>query len=155
MKQRHIVMGIVALILVIATGMLAFGPKGGVPLFGRVAATKASELPVPEADLIGVFTQRQDRSIFVATTIQEYSKQEFLDGSKKLTHIFSGPFVEIVTTRNTAVYEDVTNAHPAPHTQQFVEESTLEGLGPEALVTAWGTRQGDRLIADVLVYYNP
>jgi hypothetical protein len=155
MKRRQIVIGVIVIGLILMGSVLALNFAGGQRPTGSVRAAPAAELPATRADLLGVFTQRQDKSIIVATTIQEYSKEDFPDGTKKLTHIFSGPYTEIVTTKDTIIYEDVTNSHPSPHTQQYVEESTLDGLGPEALVTAWGRRQGDRLMADVLVFYNP
>lgn len=155
MKRRPIIIGAMVVGLILMGSVLALNFAGGRLPTGSVRAAPATELPAAQADLLGVFTQRQDKSIIVATTIQEYSKEEFPDGTKKLTHIFSGPYTEIVTTGDTIIYEDVTNSHPSPHTQQYVEESTLDGLGPEALVTAWGRRQGDRLMADVLVFYNP
>jgi hypothetical protein len=155
MKRKQIVIGVVVIGLILIGSVLALNFAGGQRLTGSVRAAPAAELPAARADLLGVFTQRQDKSVIVATTIQEYSKEEFPDGTKKLTHIFSGPYTEIVTTKDTIIYEDVTNSYPSPHTQQYVEESTLDGLGPEALVTAWGRRQGDRLLADVLVFYNP
>jgi hypothetical protein len=39
--------------------------------------------------------------------------------------------------------------------QQTVEESTLDHLNSQSMVTVWGRKSGDRIIADVLFYSNP
>ncbi len=74
----------------------------------------------------------------------------------------TGPTVEVVVTPQTTVYRDVTmrqfNDHPASGSiklQQVVEPSSLDEIGQDSFVTAWGKKTGDRIIADVLVYTLP
>jgi hypothetical protein len=68
--------------------------------------------------------------------------------------------VEVIVTVETIVYRENTEfSNPvvgqAFSIQQTVEESTLDDLNTQTLVTVWGRRNGDRVIADVFLYMNP
>jgi hypothetical protein len=39
--------------------------------------------------------------------------------------------------------------------QQVVEPGSLDDIGESSLITVWGKKTGDRIIADVLVYTSP
>ncbi len=72
-----------------------------------------------------------------------------------------GPKVEVVVTNETVIYRDTTQPGEPPSTakeqtiQQTVEESTLDDLSSQSMVTVWGRKSGDRIIAEVLFYSNP
>ncbi len=61
----------------------------------------------------------------------------------------------------TILYKDVTerqfNGQPpsSQKIQQVVEAGRIEEIGEGSMITAWGKKTGDRLIADVLVYSLP
>ncbi len=75
-----------------------------------------------------------------------------------------GPILEIVTNRDTIIFKDVTSTgyisysseDPPPELpekiQREVEPGTLDEIGNGSMVTIWGERRGDRIIADVVVY---
>lgn len=70
-----------------------------------------------------------------------------------------GPQVEVVVTHDTLIYKDVTDM-PAPKSgsdvqvlAQVVEPGSLDDLNENSIVTMWGQKQGDRTIADVIVYH--
>jgi hypothetical protein len=42
-----------------------------------------------------------------------------------------------------------------PTIQQVVEPGTLDEIGDGSMLTVWGKKTGDRIIADVLVYTQP
>jgi hypothetical protein len=72
----------------------------------------------------------------------------------------SGPKVEIVVTNETVVYRETTDiGKPQPGenqtVQQTVEESTLDQLNNQSMVTVWGRKSGDRIIAEIVFYSNP
>ena len=74
-----------------------------------------------------------------------------------------GPKVEIVVTNETTIYRETTALAEPPSVesgetqtiQQTVEESTLDDLNSQSMVTVWGRKSGDRIIAEVLFYSNP
>ena len=68
---------------------------------------------------------------------------------------------QVVLTDATRIYHDVTpmSGLPASGTQtiqQVLEPGTLDGLtAANAMITVWGHRDGEQLIADVILYQNP
>ena len=69
--------------------------------------------------------------------------------------VSSAPKVEIIVTSQTTIYRDVTQlGESSADTQQLVEDSTLEYLNPPAMISVWGNRSGDRIVARVLLYGN-
>ena len=75
-----------------------------------------------------------------------------------------GPITEIVTNRDTIIYKDVTptgyvqvSSEDTPpelpeKIQMKVEPGTLDEIGPGSMVTIWGERRGDRIIASFILY---
>jgi hypothetical protein len=43
----------------------------------------------------------------------------------------------------------------SPTIQQVVQPGTLDDLGQDSMITVWGQKTGNRIIADVLVYTLP
>ncbi len=121
----------------------------------------AKELPQTAAIAKGVFVRRQDNSIFVGTGNIRLSVQKDRSGNVQSSADHDGPTVEVVVTGQTTVYEDVTMQQfdgPPPQgqkIQQVVQPGSLDGLGDSSVITVWGRKTGDRIIADVLVYSAP
>lgn len=128
----------------------------------------AEELPKTEPEVIGLFVERQDNTIVVSSlplktggggaVVMENSGGEAVAGSRVDEN--SGPKVEIVVTNETIIYRETTEiGKPQPGenqtVQQTVEESTLDELNTDSMVTVWGRKSGDRIIAEVLFYSNP
>jgi hypothetical protein len=72
----------------------------------------------------------------------------------------SGQTTEIVVTKDTQVYRDVTAPNPSEPTQdgaiqQKVEPGSLDEIGENSTVMAWGERRGERLVARALMYSKP
>ena len=72
----------------------------------------------------------------------------------------NGPKVEVIITGETTVYRETTDfGRPVAgedfFIQQTVEESTLDYLDSQTMITIWGRKNGDRVIADVFLYMNP
>ncbi len=118
----------------------------------------AKELPQTPADTKGLFDHRQDSSIFVGTGNVRMLMQKDQSGNVTTSATHDGPTIEVVVTPQTVVYKDVTlrqfNGQPpsGQKIQQVVEPGSLDEVGQNSTLTAWGKKTGDRIIADVLVY---
>jgi hypothetical protein len=69
----------------------------------------------------------------------------------------AGPQVQVTVTGDTQYYQDVTftnlNGQPPSGTiQQKVEKSSLDALADNERVTVWGDKNGDQIIAKVIVF---
>ncbi len=120
----------------------------------------AKELPQTPADVRGVFDHRKDNSLFVGTGVIISQVQKDQSGKVTSSSTFSGPIVELVITPQTIFYRDVTSRQfngqpPSGKIQQVVEQGSLDEVGKDSLIHAWGKKTGDRIIADVIVYILP
>jgi hypothetical protein len=137
--------------------------KGGQTIrIGPDDIQPAKELPQAPADVRGVFDHRQDNSIFVGTgkvTVSVSANDE--TGEVQTASDHDGPTVEVVVTTQTIVYCDVTMKQfngPPPEgqkIQQVLESGSVDDIGQASMITVWGKKTGNRLIADVLVYTSP
>ena len=83
-----------------------------------------------------------------------------------------GPITEVVISRQTKIYRDATmddfepvmvspGESTGPIEQKFenIEQKVVEGsateLGANTMITIWGERTGDRVVASVILYTNP
>jgi hypothetical protein len=69
---------------------------------------------------------------------------------------YDGPVMAVVVTHDTGIYRDVTPIGPRPPAssgliQQVVQTSSLDEIEQQALLQVWGKRQGDRIVAQVLL----
>lgn len=109
--------------------------------------------------------------------VQEFEVEVNEDGSIDDTALpvfvnEDGEKIEIVVTNKTEVYQDVTDfGEPItlqdgqdinsmeldlPDTIEMkVEKSTAEEIGPSSIVTVWGERKGDRVIASFILFTAP
>jgi hypothetical protein len=169
-KKTYIIFGFVILLVGAAAfigGMMLngeIGPIGWGELNpGQVSIslndiTPAPELPTTQADVTGLFVERDDNTIIVQAVtfgmgVGGVAKDSPLDEN-------SGVKVEVVVTGATKIYRDVTEIPEAVNgeihnMQQAAEEGTLDDLNEQTFVTVWGRKSGDRVIADVLFYTNP
>jgi hypothetical protein len=135
---------------------------GGSSQHVGVQSIPAKELPQTPADADGIFDHRKDNSIFVGTGQARIMVQPDKSGNVQASSSHTGPTVEVVVTPQTIVYRDVTmEQFDGQHlsgdvkVQQVVEPGTLDDVGQNSFVTAWGKKTGDRVIADVLLYTPP
>ncbi len=123
----------------------------------------------PELESLGaplykssVFVRRSDNSIFVGTGMVKMMATKGQDGNVSASTQYDGPVVEVVVTHDTKIYRDVTlkqftGQQPAGDMklQQVIEAGTLDEIGENSMVQVWGTQNGDRATATVLVYSLP
>ncbi len=109
----------------------------------------------------GLFVRRADNSIFVGTGQVRVMMKPGQDGSVAASSSYDGPVVEVVVAHDTKIYRDVTmkqfNGQPAAgqKLQQTLEPGTIDEIGENSMVQVWGTQNGDRATASVLVYSIP
>lgn len=78
-----------------------------------------------------------------------------MDGKWEQHH--DGPVVEIVTTHDTRIYRDdllekLGGVAPSGPVQQALEPGSVDEIGENSFVEAWGQKRGDRLVAEVVVF---
>lgn len=127
---------------------------GGVTTSGVMIETlHADEMPSSVPDVAGLFTRREDNRLFVGTGAMSGVK---VDGRWELKH--DGPVIEVVTTHDTLFYRDDTlqqfrDFPPSDPVQQVLTPSRVDEIEENSTISAWGERRGDRLIAEVVVFY--
>ena len=146
--------------------MEAIIDDGNGPVASRIEILPSPDLPDTESEASGVFLRRVDNSVFVGTGSIELNVQieQAADGSivPSVSLSSDGPEVELVITRDTVLYKDVTKipgqggvprkAGDTTVIQQIELVDTLDGLGGNAELQVWGTRRADRVVADIIVY---
>jgi flagellar basal body-associated protein FliL len=141
------------------------GPGGPVTRsIGKNDIIPAPELPQASADATGIFVRRQNNSFFIGTgkvTLQVKKQADNPSSTPQAASSYDGPLVEVVVTNSTKVYRDntFTNLKDLPSNgakiQQKVVSGSLDEIGQNSFINAWGKKTGDRLIADVILYNNP
>jgi len=115
----------------------------------KIEVLPAAEMPDTPPDVAGVFVRREDSSLFVGTGTVTF----VIDGDAS----YDGPTVEVVSSHNTQIYRDDTTKQlagvpPSGPVQQVLKPGSLDEVGQNDVVSAWGERSGDRLVARVIVY---
>jgi hypothetical protein len=178
-KKMIFVLGILVLVVGAAAfvgGRMLNGNVNPLGLFGlggngkmmsvRIDVIPAEELPKTPPEVTGSFVERKDNTIVVQSismksgaggVVVQKAAGEAVSGAGDPD---SGPKVEVVVTNETIIYRETTGFDkPTPGetttVQQTVEETSLDDLNSQSMVTVWGRKNGDRIIADVLFYSNP
>lgn len=118
----------------------------------------AEELPDRDPDINGEVTEVKDNSLMV-TPVGDIRVTVNQDGETSKDVEYLGAAMEVVVTQETKVYLDVTNReHPLEEAtgesmviEQALEDAELSQIGAGGLVTVWGYKRGDRLIAETVV----
>jgi len=134
------------------------GGKSGGGLYLTVVPAK--EIPTEAPLEIGSFVKRTDNSIFIGNNSKQIRVQPANEGGAAAI-ITPASAVEVVITNNTKIYCDVTsrqfNTPPqnGQVVQQVVERGRVDEIGEGSTIQVWGQKDGDRIIADVLLYSLP
>jgi hypothetical protein len=153
-------------------GLISVGGGEGNVVSMAVEFSPAPELPTTAPEVSGIYAERQDNTIYVQTFSMDIgsgggvvvgsSSNSAADTSQAVVSgpSNSGPKVEVVVTNDTLIYADVTpmNLNPGEETtkiQQVVELGTLDEMTTQTMITVWGRKVGDRVIADIIAYSNP
>ena len=131
----------------------------------QIGFEEADGLPDIPPDMSGVFVSQAGDTVTLGTgSIEVEVSIEQVNDNEPVTAVsavYSGPEVQLIVNENTQVYVDVT-PHPQPTpndlaagtmmVKHVVEAGNLSELGEDTMVRAWGTMQGDALVAEILVY---
>jgi hypothetical protein len=134
---------------------------GSGPVSMRIIVEPAPELPDRPAEASGIFVRKQDNSIFVGTGNIELDV-EVNNDETTVSLSSDGPEIEVVVTRDTVFYQEVTDmkmVEPSArksgerHIQQELRKvDSIEEIGENTEIQAWGRQRGDRVTAEVLVF---
>ncbi len=129
----------------------------GNPINVRTIIEPSPDLPQGQAAAGGVFLREMDSSYFVGTGNISVSVQ-VMNGETSVATDHSGPEVEVVVGRGTIFYEDVTKIDrdmSESGERRYVQEiRSIEKptqIPDGASLTVWGEKNGDRVVADVVV----
>lgn len=116
----------------------------------------ASEIPQTEPDVAGLLARHGDNSIFVTTGQVVMAVGMNPDGTLSATGSADGPEVEVVIPHTAQIYVDTTEfALGGGKTQQTVEPGSVDEIGKNSMISVWGERRGDRVIAHTVLYTTP
>jgi hypothetical protein len=150
-KKLYISLGFAVLLI----GLAAFiagrfvngGPAGG----ERVSnVTPAPEIPTTPPEVSGLLVERKDNVVILQSVSFDAGSGWHLGESNEPMDSSSGPKVEVVVTTGTTIYRDDFEFNQ-DSVQQTVEEATLDSIDSQKLITVWGRKEGDRIIAEILL----
>ncbi len=176
MKRKGLIIGIVALLVLLLAGAYVAGKllnEGLGPIRvggGNVTISSgdgslieaeyvpADELPDSPPEIAGLYSRREDNSIFVRETDGGFRIS--MDEEGNVSTNAGDEETEIVVTNETEVYVDVTNNQlddlkDGDTLKQILKPGSIEELGFLTFLQVWGERRGERVIADFLVYMLP
>ena len=142
--------------------LLGLGGKGDIMSIA-IHVIPAEELPKTAPAIMGQFVERKDNTIVVSSISMKSGGGGVAVEPGSNGGLSDGPKVEVVVTNDTTIYRETTDLGGPPDMksgetqtiQQTVEESNLDHLNSQSMVTVWGRKSGDRIIAEVLFYSNP
>jgi hypothetical protein len=142
-------------------------PGGGAVQSVQIQSEGAEELPKRSPEASGQLVKRDDNVLTIAQ-FQEGNavvvvQEAGTGGSEGGLEIMGadGPQVEIVVTKDTQIYRDATfddlkgSPPESGVIQQKVEESGLDETSSGNMLTVWGRKSGDRIIAEVILFSSP
>lgn len=97
-----------------------------------------------------MLAERKDNTVILQTVSFDAGSGWALGDANEPMDSTRGPEVEIVITGETTIYR--TNYEVSQSSiQQVVREAALDELNSQMMITVWGRKDGDRIIADLLL----
>lgn len=153
-------------------GEVRQGPGGGPQLImkqagGAAAAAagkslriqNAPEIPQRAPDMSGAVTEVKDNSLMISD-VESVMVRLDENGQSETNFEYRGTATEVVVTKETQIYFDTTFQHidfrndmpeEGESIQQIIEPASLSEIGPQSMVSVWGYKRGDRLVAEVIL----
>ena len=150
-RRLYFISGLVILFVgaaaYIAGRLINGGPTGG----DRVSnVTPAPEIPRTAPEISGLLVERKDNTVILQAVSFDAGSGWALGESDEPMDASSGPKVEVIITGQTTIYRTDYEFSQAS-IQQIVEEATLDDLNAQMMITVWGRKDGDRIIAVFLL----
>jgi hypothetical protein len=137
----------------------------GVPVSVQTTILPAAELPDDQPVAAGIVLRRQDDTLMLGTGDIELAVEVEVDAatgreSSSVVPSTSGPELEVVLTRDTLLYRDVTDvAGQQPEesgeviiTQELRPVGDTDEIRAQMEAQVWGERRGERVVAEVVVF---
>lgn len=153
-NKLYISLGLAILLVGLAAFIAGKWIDGGSSREDQVShATPAPEIPTTTPEVSGLLVERQDNTLILQTVSFDPGSGWRLGDSNAPMDASSGPKVEVVVTGETIIYrEDFEFGQSS--IQQTVEETTLDNLDSQMLITVWGRNNGDRVIAEIVLFQH-
>jgi hypothetical protein len=129
---------------------------------GTVRMKPAEELPETAPEVTGVMSSLEDNRLFLRSMSGGgmVTVAQGADGKMEFNADTDGPEIEVVVTKETLVYRDVTQppaidasgAADEQEIEQKLEKITIDQVSDQGMLSIWGRREGDRVIADIILY---
>lgn len=132
---------------------------------GDIKIVAAEGLPETVFELIGGVISKEGNSLFVQS--KQNQAIGLIGGRGVEAGKDAGPPTEVVITHNTEFYRDTTwdayrtgekdrsALRGGGEVQQEIVPGSADELGPGSGVTVWGERNGDRVVAEFILYSLP
>jgi hypothetical protein len=136
--------------------VVSSGGPGG-QKFASISTIPSKELPETEPEVTGVFVRREDKSVYLGTGNLSIGISFSDDGKTETESSYDGAVVEVVVTHETKIWQDVTemdfnNVEGDQTIQQVVQPGSLDDLKENMIVSVWGDKQGDRIVARTISF---
>jgi hypothetical protein len=149
-KKLYVRLGIVILLIGISAFVAGKWINGGSSREEHVSeVTPAPEIPTTTPQLSGLLVERKDNVVILQSVSFDAGSGWRLGDSSAPMDASSGPEVEVIITGKTIIYRDNFEIEQSS-IQQTVEETKLEYLDSQMLITVWGRNNGERVIADII-----
>lgn len=121
----------------------------------------APEIPQRAPDMSGAVTEVKNNSLMVSD-VESVMVRMDESGKTDAEFDYRGTATEVVVTKETQIYFDTTfqniDMREMPKDggtiQQTIEPASLSEVGPQSMVSVWGYKRGDRLIAEVMLVHQ-
>jgi hypothetical protein len=150
-KKLYISAGVAILLIGTAAFVAGKWMNGGSSREDQAShVTPAPEIPTTTPELSGLLVERKDNTVILQTVSFDPGSGWRLGESNAPIDSSSGPRVEVIVTGETIIYRDNFEFGQSS-IQQTVEETTLDYLASQMLITVWGRKNGERVIAELLL----
>jgi hypothetical protein len=126
-----------------------FSEDGNQVMGSGVQLEPDESLPDQQPTASGQLHHREDNSLFISQ-FPMTTEIVYLDS------VDEWAIVEIVLTKDTRVYKDVTDfskSFGGGTVQQEVVQGSIDEISGNSMVLAWGELRGERLVAEVIQYF--
>lgn len=153
MRNKKLYASLVIVIVLVGAAAFVAGRLTSAGLIGEDReshAIPAPEIPTTPPAVAGLFAERKDNTVILQSVSFDAGSGWALGDSNEPMDTTSGPKVEVVITGETTVYR-TDYEFSESSVQQIVEVASLDDLNSEMMITVWGHKNGDRIIADILL----
>lgn len=132
---------------------------GGQAVETSLNIQNAPEVPQRAPESSGVVTEIKDNSLIVKD-VKGVMVSMDESGEAETNYEYQGSAVEVVVTKETQIYQDTTFENldlfaempeDGGTVQQTIESVSFSEIGSQSMISVWGYKRGDRLMAEVIL----